>query len=321
VAAVILTVVGRQVILGKLSFGVFGVFIACLMSMLKPIKKLSNVHAINQQAFAAADRIYDVLEEEVKVKEQPGAQNIKEFKDKVVFEGVSFSYDGEEVVLKNVDLEARKGEVIALVGHSGAGKSTLVSLLPRLYDPQKGRILIDGMDLRRFKLNSLREQIAVVSQEMVLFNATVRDNIAYGKEKATEEEIMAAAKQAYAYDFIKNLPHGLDTIIGDRGFRLSGGERQRIAIARAILKDAPILILDEATSQLDSQSEQLIKEAFYNLMQGKTVFVIAHRLSTVQRADKIIVLEAGRIIELGTHSSLLRDNAVYKNLYELQFKF
>jgi subfamily B ATP-binding cassette protein MsbA len=226
---------------------------------------------------------------------------------------------GEKQVLKGINLTVNKGKIVALVGHSGAGKSTLVSLLPRLYDCQKGAVCVDGKDIRELKLCSLRSLISVVSQEMVLFNATVRDNIAYGKLDATEEEIMTAAKKAYAYDFILNFPKKFDTIIGDRGFRLSGGEKQRIAIARAILKNAPILILDEATSQLDSQSEVLVKDAFYNLMEGKTVFVIAHRLSTVQKADVIIVMEKGTIVEKGTHDELLSEDTLYRKLYELQF--
>jgi subfamily B ATP-binding cassette protein MsbA len=316
---IVLLLIGREVIAEKISFGVFGVFLASLMSMIKPIKKLSNVHAINQQAFSAAERVYEVLEEEVKIKEKGNAKNIREITEGIHFDNVWFKYEDDDV-LKGIELEVKKGEVIALVGHSGAGKSTLVSLLPRLYDPYKGKILIDGVDLKNLKLKSLRKHIAVVSQEMVLFNATVRDNIAYGKEGATEEEIVEAAKKAYAYKFIKNLPEGFSTVIGDRGFKLSGGERQRISIARAILKGAPVLILDEATSHLDSESEQLVKEALYNLMEGKTVFVIAHRLSTVQKANRIAVMESGRIVELGTHSSLLLDDAVYKKLHELQFK-
>ena len=222
-------------------------------------------------------------------------------------------------MLEDINLEAKKGEVIALVGHSGAGKSTLVALLARLYDPQRGAIYIDGTDIKELKLQSLRSFIAIVSQEMILFNATVRDNIAYGKQKVSEAEIVDAAKKAYAYDFVDKFPKKFETIIGDRGLKLSGGEKQRIAIARAILKNAPILVLDEATSQLDSESENLVKEAFYNLMCGKTVFVIAHRLSTVQKADKIIVMEKGRIIETGTHAELLSRHSIYKKLYDLQF--
>lgn len=318
-SVVVLIIVGQKVISGELSFGLFGMFLAFLMSMMRPIKKLTNVHAINQQAFAASDRIYDILEEKVSITEKSGAVDIKNFKEKICFSGVWFRY-GQDDVLKDINLEVKKREVIAIVGHSGAGKSTLVSLLPRLYDPQKGSVLIDGVDLRDMKLKSLRTLSAVVSQEMVLFNVSVHKNIGYGMEDATDSQIEVAAKRAYALDFINKLPQGFATVIGDRGFKLSGGERQRISIARAILKDAPILILDEATSHLDSESEQLVKEAFYSLMKEKTVFVIAHRLSTVQRADRIVVLDSGRIVEVGTHSALLVGNTVYKKLYEMQFK-
>lgn len=319
-AMVILFIAGRQVVLGKVSFGVFGLFMASLMSMLSPLKKLANVHAINQQAIPASERIYNILEEESKIKESPAAKDINIFRGCIVYDDVWFKYEtSEEYILKEINLTVKKGEVIALVGHSGAGKSTLVSLLPRLYDVQKGAISIDGTDLKEFKLKSLRSIISVVSQEMVLFNTTVRDNIAYGKQGASENEIINAAKKAYAYDFISNFPKKFDTIVGDRGFRLSGGEKQRIAIARAILKNAPILILDEATSQLDSESEKLVKEAFYNLMEGKTVFVIAHRLSTVQKADRIVVMEKGKIVESGTHLELLSKDNLYKKLYDLQF--
>jgi subfamily B ATP-binding cassette protein MsbA len=319
-AMVILVMAGREVILGKVSFGVFGLFMAALMSMLSPFKKLANVYAINQQAIPASERIYSILEEEPKIKDNSAAQEIREFKNYIEYKDVWFKYnEPDDYALKAINLTVKKGEVIALVGHSGAGKSTLVNLLPRLYDPIKGTLYIDGEDLKNLKLNSLRRLISVVSQEMVLFNASVRDNIAYGKFDVSQEEIITAAKKAYAYDFISDFPQKFDTIIGDRGFRLSGGEKQRLAIARAILKDAPILILDEATSQLDSQSEKLVKDAFYNLMEGKTVFVIAHRLSTVQKADRIIVIEKGKIVETGTHLQLLSANTLYKKLYDLQF--
>jgi ABC-type multidrug transport system fused ATPase/permease subunit len=319
-AMLILFIAGREVVLGKVSFGVFGLFMASLMSMLSPLKKLANVHAINQQAIPASERIYDILEEEPRIKENLFAQTLKEFKNSIEYRDVWFKYnETEDYVLKGINLAVKKGEIIALVGHSGAGKSTLVSLLPRLYDPQKGKVYVDGIGIDEFKLESLRALTSVVSQDMVLFNATVKDNIAYGKLEASEEEIIDAAKKAYAYDFISNFPRKFDTVIGDRGFRLSGGEKQRIAIARAILKNSPILILDEATSQLDSQSEKLVKDAFYNLMEGKTVFVIAHRLSTVQRADKIVVMEKGQIVETGSHLELLSRDTLYKKLYELQF--
>jgi len=319
-AVLILWITGREVILGRLSFGFFGAFMAYFMSMIRPLKKLSNVHAINQQALAASERIYDILEKESEVKEKDHPEVINGLKQRISFENVWFKYsEGDDYVLKNINLQIEKGEVIALVGHSGAGKTTLVSLLPRFYDSRKGKILIDGIDLKNLNLKSLRSLISIVSQETILFNSTARDNIAYGNEAASEEMIVEAAKKAYAYDFIMNLPQKFDTIMGDRGFRLSGGQKQRIAIARAILKEAPILILDEATSQLDTASEQLIKKALYYLMIGRTTFVIAHRLSTVQKADRIVVLEKGEIVEAGTHSDLLATDALYKKLHDLQF--
>ncbi len=319
-AVVILWIVGKEVILGNISFGVFGAFLAFVISMVKPLKKLSNVHAVNQGALAASERIYDILEEEPQIKERSDAKSISDFKNEVKFDGVWFKYNEEDdYVLKDINLSAGRGKIIALVGHSGAGKSTLVGLLPRFYDPQKGIISIDGLDIKNAKIKGLRSLISIVSQETILFNSKVGENIAYGREGASMDDIIMASKKAHAYEFIMNLPDGFETIVGDRGFRLSGGEKQRIAIARAILKDAPILILDEATSHLDSASEQLIKDALYTLMEGKTSFVIAHRLSTVQKADKIVVLEKGKIVETGTHTQLLSQNSLYKKLYELQF--
>lgn len=319
-AIFILWLIGKEVISGRISFGVFGMFLAFVMSTIKPLKKLSNVHAINQQALAASERIYDILDSEPTVKNIAGAKEITDFKDSIKFKEVWFEYNPEDgYVLKNINLEVKKGEVVALVGHSGAGKSTLMNLLPRFYDPTKGAIFIDEIDLLNIQLKSLRSMISIVSQDIILFNSTIEDNIAYGKSDATKEDIIEASKKAYAYEFIVNLPQGFQTIIGDRGIRLSGGEKQRIAIARAILKDSPILILDEATSQLDSASEQLVKEALYLLMEGKTVLVIAHRLSTIQKASKIAVLNEGEIIGIGTHSNLLRINSLYKELHDLQF--
>ncbi len=319
-AILILWIIGNEVILGRLSFGVIGVFLAFLMSMIRPFKKLSNVYVINQQALAASARIYDILEEEPQIKERKQAKGIKSLNVGISFKGVEFKYgEGDDFFLGDINLEIKKGEMIALVGYSGAGKSTLVNLLPRFYDPQKGLINIDDVDIKDFKLKDLRSLMSIVSQDTVLFNATIRDNIAYGKVDANEAEIIEAAKKAYAYEFIMNIPEKFDTIVGDRGFRLSGGEKQRISIARAILKNSPILILDEATSHLDSVSEQLIKDALYVLMEGKTSFVIAHRLSTVQKADRIVVLEKGRIVEVGTHNFLLKSDTLYKKLYDLQF--
>ena len=317
--AVILWLVGRQVINGTISFGVFGVFLASLLSMMAPIKKLSNVYTSNQQALVASQRIYSVLDEVPKIRDAANAKMLGKFNGSIVFENIWFAYEGNDYVLQDVSLTARCGEVIALVGHSGAGKSTMVSLLARMYDPQLGVIKIDGRDIKDYTVNSLRQSIAMVSQELVLFNATVRDNIAYGKPGATEEEIITAAKQANAWEFIQNLPDGLGALIGDRGLRLSGGERQRLSIARAILKNSPILILDEATSNLDSKTEQLIKDALYKLLEGKTAFVIAHRLSTVQKASRIVAMEHGKIVEIGTHQELLARGGLYKKLHDLQF--
>lgn len=319
-AVIILWLVGNEVISGRLSFGVFGVFLAFLLSMLRPLKKLSNIHAINQQALAASARIYDILEEDIKVKEIKFPKSLTNFNNSIIFEEVDFKYgQNEETVLKNINLDVKKGEVIALVGHSGAGKSTLVSLLPRMYDPCKGKISIDGVDIKDLKIKDLRSFIAIVSQEMVLFNTTIRENIAYGNFGTTDQEIIEAAKKAHAFEFIQNFPDAFSTVIGDRGLRLSGGEKQRISIARAILKNAPILILDEATSHLDSASEQLIKDALETLMKGRTSFVIAHRFSTVQKADRIVVLDKGNIVEIGDHATLLSSDTLYKKLYNLQF--
>lgn len=320
IAIVILLIAGREVIEGKLSFGIFGLFLGSLMSMIKPFKKLSGVYSIIQQALSASKRIYEILEEEPTIKEKEGAREITEFRQDIVFKNVWFKYrEDEDYVLKDINLKVNKQDIIALVGHSGAGKSTLVNLIPRLYDPQKGAVLIDNIDIRDLKIKSLRNLVSMVSQEMILFNDTVRENIAYGKKDASFEEIVEAAKKAYAYEFIMELPQKFNTIIGDKGFRLSGGEKQRIAIARAILKNSSILILDEATSQLDSESERLIQDALANLIKGKTVFVIAHRLSTVQKATRIVVLDKGTIVEQGTHASLLKKSKIYKQLYELQF--
>lgn len=317
---VILWIVGAEIIAGRASYGVFSLFLAALLAGIKPLKKLSTIHSVFQQSFGASQRVFSVLAQESSIKEAPSSIEINDLKDKISFDGVYFKYATKEnYVLRNICLQVKKGETVALVGHSGAGKSTLVSLLPRLYDLEKGRILFDGVDIRNLKLKSIRSLFAIVSQEMVLFNATIRENISYGKFNVTEQEIIEAAKKAFAYDFIMNLPQKFDTVIGDRGLRLSGGEKQRISIARAILKDAPILILDEATSHLDSGSEQLVKDALYNLMINKTVFIIAHRLSTVQKADRILVMQEGCIVEEGTHDFLLEQSTIYKKLYEVQF--
>lgn len=308
---------GKEVIEGRLSFGVFGFFLGSLLSLIRPFKKLSQVHAINQQAISASNRIYEVLDTQPLVYDLPKAEELPIIKDKIVFENIDFSY-GDQQILKDINLKIEIGEVVAIVGLSGVGKSTLVDLVPRYYDPQGGRILIDGRDIREVSLNSLRRQIGIVSQETILFNDTVRVNIAYGKPNASENEIKQAAIQANAADFISKLLIGYDTVIGDRGMKLSGGERQRIAIARAILKNPPILILDEATSQLDSESERIVQQALERLMAGRTVFVVAHRLSTVRSSHKIIVLDKGRIIEQGNHQELLDKDGLYRRLYQIQ---
>lgn len=308
---------GTQVLHGTLSFGVFTLFMAALLSLIRPIKKLSQVNSIMQQAVAASDRIYEVLEAEVTVKERPDARPMPAFRDSILFDRINFSYPGHPVLV-DISLEVKKGDIIAIVGPSGTGKSTLVDLLPRFHDPSPGRILIDTQDIASLTLASLRQQIGLVTQEVILFNDTIRGNIAYGKPGASEEEIEEAARQAHAHDFIVRLPDGYDTVIGDRGMKLSGGERQRIAIARALLKNPPILILDEATSQLDSESEKLVQAALDRLMQGRTVFMVAHRLSTVRNAHKIIVLDKGKIAEQGSHSELLNANGLYRRLYQMQ---
>lgn len=317
-AAFILFFGGREVLNGTISAGIFFLFLAALFSLMKPFKKITSVYGLIQQALAAAKRIFKILDKQPTIKEKEGAVILSPISKNIIFDNVYFKYDKKEV-LKNINLEIRKGEMLALVGHSGMGKTTIVNLIPRFYDPFKGKITIDGYDTREVKLNSLREQIGIVSQETVLFNDSVRANIAYGKQNASFDEIKTAAKAANAHRFIVNLPQGYDSVIGEQGLNLSGGERQRLAIARAFLKEAPILILDEATSQLDSESEKLIQEAIGRLMQEKTVFVIAHRLSTIKNADKIVVLDKGRIVDTGRHNELLSRDSLYKKLYEMQF--
>ncbi len=323
--ALVLWVGSREVIAGHLTPGQLVSFLLYTMMIASPIAGFTSLYAQLQRALGASERVFQLLDTAPEMQDAPDASDLPTIRGEVRFEGVCFDYgDTAEtrVVLSDIDLTAQPGQVIALVGPSGAGKTTLVNLIPRFYDPNCGRILIDGHDIREVKLRGLREQIGIVPQETALFSSSVRDNIAYGKLDATEDEIEAAARAANAHDFISGLVDGYATLVGERGMKLSGGQRQRIAIARAILKGPRILILDEATSSLDSESEQAVQEALERLMRDRTTFVIAHRLSTIVKADRIIVLDAGRIIEQGTHADLLaRPDGVYHKMVALQFRW
>src|SRR5262249_21108571 len=298
-------------------------FIIAVFRLYDPVRKFALFHNNFQQALGASQEVFRFMDEEDEIKDKPAATILPPFRKSVRFEDVSFSYREAEAdnvpILRNVNLEVEAGEIVAIVGSSGAGKSTLVHLIPRFFDVTSGAIKIDGHDLRDVTLASLRAQIGIVTQETILFNDTVRNNIAYGLPNVDQGAVIEAARAALAHDFILRLPEGYDTIIGERGLRLSGGERQRISIARALLKNAPILILDEATSALDNESEALVQSALQNLMTGRTVFVIAHRLTTVRRVDRIVVLENGCITDSGTHDDLLTRLGTYRKLYELQF--
>ena len=309
---------GRMVVQGALTPGAFITFIGISLKLYQPAKWLSKFPATVQPGLSAADRIFEFLDTPLEMVDQPGARVFDTVKDAVRFENVSFHYTDDAPVLNNVTLAARRGTVTALVGPSGAGKTTLVDLIARFYDPTAGRITIDGVDMRDFSVKSLRRMMGVVTQETVLFHDTVRSNIAYALPDSTQDAVERAARAANAHEFISQMPDGYDTILGERGTRLSGGQRQRIAIARAILRDPPILIFDEATSALDSESERLVQEAIEHLLEGRTVFVIAHRLSTIMNADQILTMEDGRIIQRGTHEELLAEGGLYRKLYRLQ---
>jgi subfamily B ATP-binding cassette protein MsbA len=310
----------RQIAAGRLTPGGFGLFMGTLLLMYGPAKKLSRVNANLQQAMAASERIFELLDKHTEVNERPGAPPMAPFAGAIEFRDVTFRYEEDPGrILRGVSFTVRAGQMIAIVGRSGAGKTTLVNLLPRFYDVSAGAIVIDGFDIRGVTLASLRQQIGIVTQETVLFDDTIASNIAYGVMGATPQEIEAAARAAHAHEFVVALAQGYQTLIGERGQRLSGGQRQRIAIARALLKNAPILVLDEATSALDTESELLVQEALANLMMNRTSFVIAHRLSTIQRADAIIVLERGRVVETGRHDELLaQSDGTYSMLYKMQ---
>jgi subfamily B ATP-binding cassette protein MsbA len=323
VAIALLLWIGRNEILhGRMSAEVFITFIIALFKLYDPVRKFAMYYNYFQQAMGASTSIFGFFDGEDDVKEQPHATALKPFAKAIRFDNVGFSYsteEGEHQILHDIDLDVHAGEVLALVGPSGAGKSTLVNLIPRFYDVSSGRILIDGHDLREVTLGSLRRQVAQVTQETILFNDTVRNNIAYGQPEVHADRVEEAARAALAHDFILQMPQGYDTVIGEKGVRLSGGEKQRLAIARAILKNSPILILDEATSALDAESESLVQTALANLMQNRTTVVIAHRLGTIRRANRIAVLEDGRITAIGPHEELLTTSPTYQRLYQLQF--
>jgi subfamily B ATP-binding cassette protein MsbA len=312
---------GFRVLNGNLTPGTFTGVLTAILSLYRPIKRISKLNNAVQRGLAATDRIFDILERPPEARKNDAKSTLDMQPQEIVFENVSFRYDSSKAlsVLNRINFKARAGQVTALVGMSGGGKTTLVNLIPRFYDVSEGCIRINGQDIRGFSLASLRRQIAVVTQEPILFNESIRDNIAYGNRQASQAEIVHAAQAAYVDVFAGQLPEGLNTRIGELGSRLSGGEKQRICIARALLKDVPILILDEATSALDSESEKLVQKALENLMQGRTAFVIAHRLSTTVNADRIIVLAGGRIVEEGSHDELLAHGGEYHKLYQMQF--
>lgn len=310
---------GVEIINGNLTVPQLISFATALGIMTDPGNTLSKAYSILQQGMASIKRIFEVIDISPTIKDEKGAKAIGRISGQIDFKALHFAYEQDEV-LKGVNLSVAPGEIVALVGPTGAGKSTLVSMLLRFHDPSNGAVLVDGKDIRKIKIESLRKQIAVVPQEIALFRGTIKDNIAYGKASASNDEIINAAKSANAHDFIEKLPNGYNTEVGERGAKLSGGERQRVAIARAILRDPRILILDEATSSLDAETEALIRDALEKLMQGRTTFIVAHRLYTVEKANRIIVLENGKIAESGSHQALLGKDGLYKRLYEIQFK-
>lgn len=311
---------GREVLDGRLTAGELIAFLIYGLTVAGSFAGVIGVYSQLQEALGATKRVFEILDTQPDVRDAPGARKMAHVRGEIALRGATFAYESEQAVLRDVDLEIAAGEIIALVGPSGAGKSTLFNLIPRFYDPDEGAILVDGVDIRRVTQGSLREQIGIVPQETLLFGGSIRENILYGKLDASEDEMIAAARSANAHDFISQLPKGYDTVVGERGIKLSGGQRQRVAIARALLKDPAILLLDEATSSLDNESEQLVQEALGRLMRNRTTLIIAHRLSTVRVAHRIVVLDKGRIIELGTHDDLMAARGLYARLYEMQFR-
>jgi len=316
--AIVLFFAGKDVITGVWSAGSFFAFFGSAFSIYQPLKNFAALNPQIQQALSAAERVFELLQEKPKVIEMPSAYPLPPLKEKISYENVYFSYNGKNYILEDISFSIRSGEIVAIVGPSGSGKTTIANLLLRFYDPTSGKISIDGHDIKNVSIKSLRDQIGLVTQEVVLFNETVKYNIAYGKFDATEEEIINSAKLAYAHDFIMKMPQGYDTIVGERGVLLSGGEKQRIAIARAIIKNPKILILDEATSALDAESEMLIQEALEKLMKNRTTLIIAHRFSTIKKSDRIIVIDQGKIVDIGTHEELFKKEGLYRKLHQLQ---
>jgi subfamily B ATP-binding cassette protein MsbA len=321
VGTVILLWYGARLVFvgGELTGEAFIGFVALSTKLYAPVKYFSKLPANIQPGLVGAERVFEFLDTPIEIHDRPGARPFHGLRRELRFEGVSFEYRPGQAVLADVDLVVPRGSVVALVGPSGAGKSTLVDLLGRFYDPSAGRITADGVELSEFSIATLRASLGVVSQETVLFHDTVRANVAYGMPDASDADIERAGRAAYAHDFVSALPNGYDTVVGERGTQLSGGQRQRLAIARAILRDPPILVFDEATSALDNESERLVQAAIERLLEGRTVFVIAHRLSTVQRADQIVVLDRGRVVENGDHATLLAQGGLYRRLHDLQF--
>jgi subfamily B ATP-binding cassette protein MsbA len=311
---------GYEVMQGRMSASELIAFFTLLLTISEPLRSITKLSKRLQQLFASAERVFEIMDTESELREDDENKiELKDVEGEVVYDNVSFAYNRNEVVLRDINLTARPGEVVALVGHSGAGKTTMVDLIPRFFDPIEGRMRLDGHDLKDLKIDSLRDFIGIVPQETILFSGTLRDNIAYGDLNADDEAIQKAAEAANAHDFIMNFPDGYDTVVGERGVGLSGGQKQRISIARAILKNPKILILDEATSSLDSESEALVQEALEHLMENRTTFIIAHRLSTIKNADKIVVVEQGEIMEMGSHQELLKKQGKYASLYRGQF--